>query len=132
MSARLVRGRRRGRTFGSRTSPSLAGSSSGIAHRNGSAAFAAKRSPDSGALEPELLRRYHAGLEAGGVRDYAFEQCLRDYRLALAQRFGSLISSIVVLPFTEAQKQTIIDVQLPRNVAALEDHDVPGLLAAGI
>ncbi len=30
--------------------------------------------------EEHLLRRYHAGLAAAGVRDYPYEQCLRDYR----------------------------------------------------
>lgn len=32
------------------------------------------------ALERDLLRRYHEGLLAGGVRDYSFDECVEDYR----------------------------------------------------
>ena len=34
------------------------------------------------ATERELLRRYHEALLAGGVRDYSFDDCFEDYRLA--------------------------------------------------
>lgn len=34
------------------------------------------------ATERDLLRRYHDGLHAGGVRDYSFDDCFEDYRLA--------------------------------------------------
>ncbi|HEX8423353.1 MAG TPA: hypothetical protein VF634_08075 [Pyrinomonadaceae bacterium] len=34
-------------------------------------------------LEQKLLRRYHAALVAGGVRDYSWEDCWRDYRFAV-------------------------------------------------
>ena len=34
--------------------------------------------------EPQLLRLYHDALVANGVRDYTFQQCTVDYRLATA------------------------------------------------
>ena len=34
-------------------------------------------------IEMDLLRTYHSILEAGGVRDYEFDQCLHDFRLGL-------------------------------------------------
>jgi hypothetical protein len=42
--------------------------------------------PDERAeTEPDLVRAYHAALAGHGVRDYSFEQCWRDYRLAVVQ-----------------------------------------------
>ena len=35
------------------------------------------------ALDADLVRVYHDALLAGGVRDYPFERCWRDYRLQL-------------------------------------------------
>ena len=32
--------------------------------------------------ERALVKRYHDGLLAGGVRDYSFDDCFEDYRLA--------------------------------------------------
>lgn len=72
--------------------------------------------------ERELLSRYHSALVRGGVRDYGVDACLADYRLAIAQRFGTLISSLVALPFTAEQKAEILEIQVPRNVAAVLDH----------
>jgi hypothetical protein len=74
------------------------------------------------AWEADLLDRYRRALIGGGVRDYTVDVCLADYRLAIAQRFGTLISSVVVLPFSAAQKEEILRVQVPRNVAAILDH----------
>jgi hypothetical protein len=44
------------------------------------------------ALEPALLERYHAGLLAGGVRDYPLDQCREDYRLAL---LDDLVNTVI-------------------------------------
>ncbi|MEM8767329.1 MAG: aminoglycoside phosphotransferase family protein [Pseudomonadota bacterium] len=74
------------------------------------------------AWEAELLTCYREGLIAAGVQDYSAESLLSDYRLAIAQRFGTIISSVVALPFTAAQKEKILDEQLPRNLAAIADH----------
>jgi aminoglycoside/choline kinase family phosphotransferase len=80
------------------------------------------------AWEMALIATYLDTLRAAGVDGYDTAECLRDYRCAIAQRFGTLISSLVALPFTAAQKETIRRVQLPRNVAAIRDHGGLSLL----
>jgi len=42
-----------------------------------------------------LLRRYHAGLEAGGVRGYSFETCREDFRAALLDNLRAPISQLL-------------------------------------
>jgi hypothetical protein len=84
---------------------------------------------DRRAIEMDLLRAYHQTLADSGIQGYAFEQCLNDYRLSLLNRFGSLISTIAAMPFTSKQIQICIDVLLPRNSAAILDHNAGELLA---
>ena len=40
------------------------------------------RSEDAIVAEPQLVRAYHSGLEAAGVRGYELEECRRDYDIA--------------------------------------------------
>ncbi len=84
---------------------------------------------DRRAIEMELLGTYHQILVDNGVQGYTFDQCLHDYRLSLLNRFGSLISTIAAMPFTREQIQIHIDVLLPRNSAAILDHNAGELLA---
>ena len=77
----------------------------------------------------DLLRDYHQILVDNGIQGYTFEECLHDYRLSLLNRFGSLISTIAAMPFTREQIQIHIDVLLPRNSAAILDHNAGELLA---
>ncbi len=77
---------------------------------------------DRRAVETDLLVEYHRLLVAGGVRCYAFAQCLIDYKLALLQRFRALVSTIAVMPFTPAEHQMHVDVLLPRNIAAILEN----------
>ncbi len=79
-------------------------------------------------VEMDLLHTYHRRLVAGGVSGYPFSECLRDYRLSLLQRFRALVSTIAVMPFREADRRMHVEVLLPRNVAALLDHDARQLL----
>jgi len=72
--------------------------------------------------EKSLLKTYHATLVDRGVAGYDLDTCQADYARALAQRFGTLISSLVALPFSASQKAEIREVQLPRNLAAIADH----------
>lgn len=39
-------------------------------------------------VERKLVRRYHASLLNAGVRDYSFDECWDDYRLAILSQFG--------------------------------------------
>ncbi len=75
-----------------------------------------------------LLAQYYNGLIAGGVTGYSFDDCQKDFSLALLQRFGSLISSIADLPFSARQKQLLIDVFVPRNAAAIMATQAHNLL----
>ena len=50
---------------------------------------------DRRATEDVLVHRYHAGLVAGGVRDYPLDACIADYRLGLARQV------LVLLAFSE-------------------------------
>ena len=80
------------------------------------------------AIDIELLQEYHAILVEEGVLGYAFADCYEDFRYAILQRFRSIVSTIAALPFTAAQKQQVIDYSLPRNCAAILDHDAGSLL----
>ena len=66
---------------------------------------------------------HHRRLVEGGVSGYTLDDCLRDYRLSLLQRFRALVSTIAVMPFTPAERQMHVDVLLPRNIAAILDMD---------
>ena len=52
---------------------------------------------------------------------------LREYH-AILQRFRSIVSTIAVVPFTDDQKQQVIDHSLARNCAAILEHDAGSLL----
>ena len=80
------------------------------------------------AIEMELLDVYCQILSDNGVQRYTFGQSLQDYRLALLDRFGSLISTIAAMPFTKDQLQMHIDILLPRNSAAILDNNAGELL----
>ena len=75
------------------------------------------------AVEMELLAMYHQSLVEHGIGDYTFEQCLYDYRLCLLQRHTALVSTIAAMPFSEEQRHIHINILLPRNIAAILDHD---------
>ena len=49
-----------------------------------------------------LLRRYHEGLMAGGVRDYDFDACWRDYRLFT---FAGVIMAVVASMIVEVTER---------------------------
>jgi len=80
------------------------------------------------AVEMDLLRDYVRILNEHGVSGYNFEDVLYDYHMWLLMRFGTLISSIVALPFTEEQRREIIEVGLRRGIAAVMDNDCRSLL----
>ena len=80
-------------------------------------------------LEMETLRAYHEALVPGGVTGYTAEQCLTDYRLAMAD----VLSRIVVLTTRVlpegAAGWSVFDVLAERIAGALVDLDCAGLLA---
>lgn len=74
-------------------------------------------------VEMALLRDYHQALLAQGIKGYSFDACYDDYRMALLQRHTALVSTIAAMPFPAAQRHIHINMLLPRNIAALLDHD---------
>jgi aminoglycoside/choline kinase family phosphotransferase len=83
---------------------------------------------DRRTVEIELLHRYHAALVRRGVGEYSFEQCLFDYRVALLQRHTALVSTIAAMPFSAEQRTLHIATLLPRNLAAIADHEAFALV----
>jgi len=78
--------------------------------------------------EAHLLRSYHSLLVDGGVRDYSFEQCWDDYRLALLPPASRIITVVGIGATTEAQARGFCDVILPRYCQAAHDLQVGDLL----
>jgi aminoglycoside/choline kinase family phosphotransferase len=79
------------------------------------------------AIEQQLVHDYHAALLANGVSDYAFEQCLRDYRrglLAVLHR----VASTNDMELGGARAQELIGQWLRRTLARLEGVDFDSLL----
>ncbi|HIA15620.1 MAG TPA: hypothetical protein EYN72_02340 [Dehalococcoidia bacterium] len=84
---------------------------------------------DRRSVEIGLLRDYHRILSGNSVRGYSFEQRLHDYKLSLLQRFRALVSTIAVMPFSNDAIQMHVDILLPRNIAAILDHNAGDLLS---
>jgi hypothetical protein len=77
--------------------------------------------------EHELLRRYHAGLLAAGVRDYSYQQCLRDYRYNSFLGYFMCTYSAVLVQRTERGDEMFLT-WLRRATAQIRDLDCLGLL----
>ncbi len=77
---------------------------------------------DRRSVEMELLTSYYQSLMDHGIHNYPFAQCLDDYRLCLLQRHTALVSTIAAMPFSEEQRDMHINILLPRNIAAILDH----------
>ena len=82
------------------------------------------------AIETDVLRDYGAALTRGGVIGYSAEQCLTDYRLAMAD----VLSRIVVLTTRVlpegAAGWSVFDVLAERIAGAVVDLDCVGLVAS--
>jgi ecdysteroid kinase len=74
-----------------------------------------------GDLELRSLRRYHAGLLAGGVRDFSWEDLLAAYRWAL-----TVMLFYAVWHETNGSPRSYWYPQLQHIVAAWQDHCQPG------
>jgi hypothetical protein len=71
--------------------------------------------------EDAVLRRYHEGLERGGVRGYTWEQCWDDYRLGVV---GRLLYRLRVPPLGDHAGLWIFE----NTLAAFEELDCGELL----
>ena len=64
--------------------------------------------------EPHLLRLYHDALIANGVRDYTFEQCMADYRLATVLLPARLVCAVGLSEGLHAHPGAFWDTWFPR------------------
>lgn len=83
---------------------------------------------DRRAVEMEALEGYHRTLIEHGITAYSFEQCIIDFRTALLLRHSALVSTLATMPFSEEQRHIHLNILLPRNIAAIRDHDAFALL----
>ena len=67
-------------------------------------------------MEEKLLRRYHRGLLAGGVSEYQWEECLRDYRWSALRNIF-----IPILQWSRGMPGWLWWSQLEKALAAFED-----------
>jgi hypothetical protein len=81
------------------------------------------------ACERDVLRRYHASLVARGVRDYPFEQCLADYRLAVLFCFVYPVMAGGLGDLSNERGHALAAAMAERSSAAILDWRALDLLA---
>ncbi len=78
--------------------------------------------------EAELLPEYHSGLQKRGVRDYDLDECVTDYRLAVADQFSQVIALNALIDPSSKLDDELISSTGTRLVAALLDLRVVDLV----
>jgi aminoglycoside phosphotransferase (APT) family kinase protein len=78
--------------------------------------------------ERALLRRYHEGLRARGVRDYGWDDLWRDYRRYAFGGFLMAIGASVMVVQTPRGDEMFLTM-IRRHAAQIDDLDAGGLLA---
>ena len=81
-------------------------------------------------IEMDLLHAYHEVLVEGGVRDYSFDRCLHDYRLAILDRVSFIVMVAATLDFASKRGAALVGAVMPRFVSAVLDHQVADLVPA--
>ena len=81
-------------------------------------------------IEMDLLHAYHEVLVKGGVRDYSFDRCLFDYRLAILDRVSFIVAVGATLDFASRRGAALVGAVMPRFVSAVLDHQVADLIPA--
>jgi len=81
-----------------------------------------------GEVEMSALRHYHATLVEGGVTDYSFEDCLRDYQLNLLIVMITPVAVCGMLDPGNERGMTLGRVMLTRSLSALKSMDCLSLL----
>jgi Ser/Thr protein kinase RdoA (MazF antagonist) len=78
--------------------------------------------------EHRLVQQYHSSLLASGVRDYEFQQCWDDYRLALLLPAWRVAAAVGALPRFDDSRGGFWDAVYPRYCQAIVDLGVAELL----
>ena len=74
--------------------------------------------------ERDLLQIYHNDLLQFGIKDYSFEQCWFDYRIAVIGKFFITVIATVLVDNSTSHKQAWRKADLQRLLAFCEDHTV--------
>jgi aminoglycoside/choline kinase family phosphotransferase len=82
------------------------------------------------AHEDQVLRAYVQVIRDGGVGDFGFDECLRDYRLGLINNLLVMVLGVVVLDVMSQRDGWAIEM-LRRAEAAAVDHDLVAFLGDG-
>lgn len=78
--------------------------------------------------ERELVRGWHAQLEAQGVRGYAFESCWRDYELARLAMVHRMVPAVIGIEGLHARVEGLVTAWLRRLAVRLGDTDPEAIL----
>lgn len=78
--------------------------------------------------ESELLPRYHRLLLEGGVRDYTYEQCWLDYRLAVVNQFSQVVFLSSLVDVKSKLRDDVGAVTGGRLMAAAAELDLVALV----
>lgn len=79
--------------------------------------------------EEELMQRYHATLVDHGVRDYRYDECVADYRLATLRFLGYWMVAALI-DFGNARGNALRDTVTERSLAANRDWRTHELIEA--
>jgi hypothetical protein len=82
------------------------------------------------AHELRLLRTYHTLLVDNGVRDYTFDQCWEDYRLAIVLPVSRIVTVVGLGAAPSEQERGYCEVLIPRYCRAAHDLKVGEVLNA--
>jgi hypothetical protein len=77
--------------------------------------------------EESLVRAYHEELVAGGVRDYPFEQCWRDYQLSKLFILYRFMMGVNLIDLSHERGQILLDRILERLIALWPSGDFDAL-----
>ena len=86
--------------------------------------------PERRAHELRLLHIYHHLLLENGVRDYLFDQCWNDYRLAMIQPISRIATVVGIGAAPSEQERWYCDAVVPRYCQAVHDLKVGDALNA--
>ena len=84
---------------------------------------------DRRAHERSLLERYHAGLVAGGVTGYSFDDLWLDYRIGFVAPAHRSPSSARAWILGNDRGRQLMDAMVERVLIAIDDHDAGRALA---
>ena len=79
-------------------------------------------------LETKLLQKYHNILQKKGVTNYSFAQCWHDYKLSYVGKLLVTVLATTLFDNSSAQRRAWRQVDLERNIAFIQDHQVLDLL----